>query len=121
MIPEHMSVFACTTPVDMRRSFDGLIMESFDATGEEAHKHASLYLFSNKQGDRLKMLWWDGNGYCILYKRLEEGSFRWPRPKSSTERSVTMTREALSELLSLRGETDMKHVLKKEHATSKGR
>jgi transposase len=90
----------------MRRSFDGLIAESFDATGEDVHKASSLYLFSNKQGDRLKMLWWDGNGYCILYKRLEEGAFRWPRERS--EAYVTITAEALAMLLSARDEESKK-------------
>ncbi|MFM9010586.1 MAG: IS66 family insertion sequence element accessory protein TnpB [Planctomycetota bacterium] len=59
---------------DMRKSFDGLsgiISGTFG--GDPAD--GSLFLFVNKRRDRIKALWWDGDGYVLWYKRLEEGTF----------------------------------------------
>jgi len=39
----------------------------------------TIYVFRAKRANRVKLLWWDGTGICLLSKRLEEGQFRWPR------------------------------------------
>ena len=72
---------------DMRRSIDGLA-----AIVQQAFKldpcSRSLYLFCGRRSDRLKALFWEGDGWILLYKRLETGRFQWPR-KESEARLIT--------------------------------
>jgi len=66
---------------DMRKSIDGLaalIQEQFHLDPFSK----SLYLFCGKRRDRLKALLWEGDGFILLYKRLENGNFKWPRSQS---------------------------------------
>jgi len=68
-------IFLCTTPTDMHYSFDRLLgrtREIFEQDPLEGH----LFLFVNRKRDRLKLLFWDHDGYCIFYKRLERGTFQ---------------------------------------------
>ena len=86
MLPSRMSIYAATAPVDLRRSFDGLAAAAREQLGHDP-KSGALFLFVNKAGDRLKALWWDKTGYCLLCKRLERGRFRIPallRPGDTT-------------------------------------
>ena len=73
--------------VDMRRSIDGLA-----ATVKQVFKldpcSRTLYLFCGRRSDRLKALLWEGDGWLLLYKRLETGRFQWPR-KESEARMIT--------------------------------
>jgi len=76
-LPLPVRIFLCTQPADMRRSFDGLaqmVREFLRADPLSGH----LFLFRSKRGDRLKLLYWDTDGLAIWYKRLEEGTFRFP-------------------------------------------
>jgi transposase len=77
MIPRRAAIYAAVDPVDMRRSFDGLSAAAREHLGRDPQSGA-LFLFVNRDGDRMKILWWDRNGFCILYKRLEQGTFAWP-------------------------------------------
>jgi transposase len=70
-------VFVATKPADMRKSFDSLAALVRDFLGEDPLS-GHLFVFRNRAGDRLKVLWWDRDGLAIFYKRLEEGSFRIP-------------------------------------------
>lgn len=70
---------------DMRKSIDGLaamIKETF-RMGPFA---PSLFLFCGKRRDRLKALCWEGDGFVLLYKRLESGNFKWPRTPEQARR-----------------------------------
>lgn len=78
MIPSSVRIFVCTEPQDMRRSFDGLALAARQVLGEDPESGA-LFCFVNKRTNRLKVLWWDRNGYCLLYKRLHRALFRMPR------------------------------------------
>ena len=72
---------------DMRKSIDGLA----SVVQEQFHLDPfsqSLFLFCGKRRDRLKVLLWEGDGFVLLYKRLEKGSFKWPR-KESEVRSLS--------------------------------
>lgn len=77
MIPSTTRIFVCTEPQDMRRGFDGLAMSAQEHLGEDPESGA-LFCFTNKRKNRLKVLWFDRNGYCILYKRLHRARFSLP-------------------------------------------
>lgn len=96
MIGRDVNVWVATTPVDMRKSFDTLaaVVEKF--LGHDPQS-GSLFVFRNKGGHLVKVLWWDQQGWAIYYKRLEEGVFYFPDDGTT---AVTITREALLELLS---------------------
>jgi transposase len=71
------TIFIATSPVDMRKSFDGLaaiVKNEFQKNPLDG----TLFVFINRVADRLKMLRWDGDGYVLWYKRLEAGRFRIP-------------------------------------------
>ena len=61
----------------MRRSFDGLALVVKERLALEPQSGA-LFVFASKRGNRLKVLWFDHNGYCILYKRLHRAQFELP-------------------------------------------
>ena len=79
MIPASVPIFVCTELVDMRKSFDGLICAARERLGRDVQS-GGLFVFCNKRHNRLKVLWFDGNGYCILYKRIHGALFRLPNP-----------------------------------------
>ena len=70
-------LFLCLTPTDMRKSFDGLaaLVASTMAADPLA---GDLFVFKGKRGDRIKLLYFDGDGYALWYKRLEQGTFVFP-------------------------------------------
>jgi transposase len=70
-------IFVCLTPIKMQFSFDtlmGVAQKSFDQDPSSGH----LFLFFNRKRDRIKILFWDVDGFCIWYKRLEVGAFQLP-------------------------------------------
>lgn len=85
-------------PVDMRRSFDGL-MSIVQSEFERDVLAGDLFVFINKRADRLKALWWDGDGLAIFMKRLESGTFQRPASKKS-DRHLVIDRVQLGLLLS---------------------
>ena len=73
-----LRIFVCATPTNMTYSFDRLLAkakEVFDQDPFSGH----LFLFFNRPRDRVKVLYWDADGFCIWYKRLEAGTFQLPR------------------------------------------
>ncbi len=80
---------------DMRKGFDGLatvVKTQIDADPLSGH----LFVFRGRRGDRIKVLWWDGDGLCLYAKRLERGKFVWPQAQSG---QVHLTAAQLSMLL----------------------
>ena len=95
-LPPSVRIFLCTQPTDMRKSFDTLAALVRDGlAGDPLSGH--LFVFRNKIGDRLKLLFWDSDGFVIYYKRLEEGSFQFPA--ASGDRGVEIRATDLAMLL----------------------
>ena len=69
-------------PVDMRKSIDGLCAVITSAIKEGLHS-GSMFVFMNKRGDKIKILLWDRNGFCLYYKRLEKLKFKKPKIKEN--------------------------------------
>lgn len=74
-LPPSVRLFVARGVTDMRKSFDTLAALVIDVI-EEDPQSGHLFLFVNRRRDRLKVLWWDRSGYCLLAKRLEHGQFR---------------------------------------------
>ena len=98
MLPTGLRILVCTEPQDMRRSFDKLAQVARDLLGEEPQSGA-LYVFVGKSATRVKVLWWDRNGYCLLYKRLHRALFRLPTDAAKVGAGMQIDGEALSALL----------------------
>jgi transposase len=80
-------VFLCTLATDMRCGFDTLAQRVRQFLGEDP-LGGHLFVFRSKRGDRLKILYWDRDGLALWYKRLEQGTFRFPTaPADSTNTS----------------------------------
>lgn len=94
-LPPSVGIYVCRAPVDMRRSFDGLSVLVMDVL-EHNPLSGSLFVFLNRTGDKLKVLYYDGQGLCLFYKRLERGRFRLPAGEAA---SVELTGKELSLLL----------------------
>ena len=98
MLPPGTRVLVCTEPQDMRRSFDRLAAVARDELGEEPQSGA-YFVFVGKSWTRVKVLWWDRNGYCLLYKRLHRALFRLPRDKSKVGKTMQIDAPELARLL----------------------
>lgn len=98
MIPTQVRIFVCTERQDMRRSFDALalaVRERLDLDPESG----ALFVFASKRGNRIKVLWFDHNGYCLLYKRLHKASFELPDPTDIKRPLATIDTRTLALIL----------------------
>lgn len=96
-LPLPVRIFLCTVPADLRRSFDGLaqlVREHLGADPLSGH----LFVFRSRRGDRVKLLYWDRDGYALWYKRLELGTFRFP-PAAADQAGVEIRAADLTMLL----------------------
>jgi transposase len=100
-----LKVFVALEPVDLRKSFSGLEGLVSERLGEDLRQGA-LFVFTNRRHTRLKILYWDGTGLWLLIKRLEQGTFSWPRNLEAGRVKLKLTPEALAMLtdgIDLRG------------------
>ena len=89
-------VLVCSQPQDMRRSFDRLA-EVVRQLGEDPMS-GSMYVFVGRRPTRIKVLWWDGSGLCLLSKRLNRAIFRLPAA-TATNDAVPIDLAALKEIM----------------------
>lgn len=72
------AIYLHREPVDFRQSINGLTVLVQDAMGLDVFSK-SLFVFGNRGRNKIKILFWDRTGFCLLYKRLERDKFKWPR------------------------------------------
>ena len=76
-LPASVRIWVATRPTDLRKSFDTLA-EVVRRQFQLDPLSGQLFVFTNKRADRIKLLYWDEDGFVILYKRLEAGTFHLP-------------------------------------------
>jgi transposase len=91
-------IWLATAPADMRCGFDRLAELARCVTAHEPLDGGHLFLFRGRGGDRLKILYWDRDGFVLWYKRLEEGVFKLPRFEP-TQKSVELRASELAMML----------------------
>ena len=93
-------IWLATEPADMRCGFDRLAQRAAAVTGQDPLA-GHLFLFRSRGGDRLKILYFDRDGYALWYKRLEEGTFKWPKipPAAGSTASVELRGSELAMIL----------------------
>ena len=101
-LPASVRVYLCTSVCDMRRSFDGLhalVTQSMQLDAFGGH----LFVFANRRRNRIKILYWDRDGFAVWAKRLEEGTYAMPFGDSDVtdgEKRHEITAAELGALLS---------------------
>jgi transposase len=90
------AVYLCREPVDMRKSIDGLSLLVQEALELNPFEEA-VFVFCNRQRDKVKILAWERNGFVLWYKRLEQERFKWP--DCSGQDKITLSGQQLNWLL----------------------
>ena len=85
----HRNVYIVCGYTDMRKSISGLVAVITQQYGLQPDAE-SLFLFCGKRSDRIKALLWEGDGFLLLYKRIEDGAFSWPQ---TPDEAAELTRE----------------------------
>ena len=98
-LPASVRVYLCLTACDMRKSFDGLHALVREHLGLDAFA-GDLFVFASRRKDRVKILYWDRDGFAMWSKRLEEGTYAVPFGDSAEERRREITAQELGALLS---------------------
>jgi transposase len=98
MIPQGVQVFVALETIDLRYSFDRLSGIAKEQVGYDPRSGA-LFVFFGRRRDALKVLFFDGTGMCVFYKRLDRGSFRIPEATDATGRHVEVDEATLESLL----------------------
>jgi len=98
MLPSGVRIFLCTERQDMRRSFDRLALV-VQQTLKDDPQNGALYVFVGKSNTRVKVLWWDRNGFCLLYKRLHRALFQIPENGESNCAALKIDGDTFSRLM----------------------
>ncbi len=97
-LPASVRVYLCASACDMRKSFDGLhalVAQAMELDAFAGH----LFVFANRRRDRIKILYWDRDGFAVWAKRLEEGTYAMPFGECA-EKRCEITAAELGALLS---------------------
>ncbi len=92
-----LKVFVALEACDMRKGFNGLHALVTERLGGDP-RSGSLFVFSNRRRSRLKVLYWDGSGLWVLTKRLENGTFAWPKSVEAGATKLKLSPEAFAML-----------------------
>jgi transposase len=98
MIPAGVEVFVALTPIDLRLGFDRLAGLVEEQVGREARSGA-MFVFFGKRKTAIKVLFFDGSGMCLFYKRADRGTFRVPEASVVDATSIELSERELEELL----------------------
>ena len=93
-----LKVYLAVEPVDLRKSFNGLYATTSQVLKERPESGA-LFVFTNKRRNRVKVLTYDGTGLWVMIKRLEKGTFSWPKGVDVKDGKLKLAPEALALLL----------------------
>jgi transposase len=93
-----MKVYLAVDPADLRKSFIGLWALTVNVLKDDPST-GSLFVFTNKRRNRVKILYWDGTGLWVMTKRLEQGTFSWPKGLDVENGKLALRPEALAMLL----------------------
>jgi transposase len=104
-----LQIFICTEPTDMRCSFDGLCGMAENLMKQDPMS-GHLFVFRNRNRDRLKILYWDRDGLAIWYKRLESGTYQFPTDLKSPDEKTSSVEISFSDLSLLLGGIDLRSV-----------
>lgn len=99
MIPGGLRIYLAVLPIDMRRSIDGLIVAVRERLAQDAAAERALWVFANAQRDRVKVLWRDLTGWCLLYKRLDKNRVVLPASIPEGAASIVVDARTLAALL----------------------
>ena len=98
-LPPSVRIYVATAATDMRKSFDGLSAAVSQVLAQDPFA-GHLFVFFNRGADRVKVLWWDGDGFALFAKRLERGRFRvFTEPPAATQRVLAMPAAELALIL----------------------
>jgi transposase len=95
--PPAVRIWLALTPADLRKGFDALA-ELVRQHLRDDPLSGHVFIFRNRRSDRIKLLYWDSDGYVIVYKRLEAGTFRFPTA-AEAQAAVTLRAAELAMLL----------------------
>ena len=98
MIPRGVEVFVGLEPIDLRWSFDRLSGVVTEKMGRDV-RGGALFVFFGKRHAAIKVIFFDGNGLCLFYKRLDKGNFQLPEPRHDGELTVLIEERELDDLL----------------------
>jgi transposase len=98
MIPHGVEIFLGLEPIDLRWGFERLAGAVAERIGRDA-RCGALFVFFGKRRHAVKVLFFDGSGLCLFYKRLDRGAFRLPEPTGAESTAVTIDERALDDLL----------------------
>ena len=113
ILSSAVRVFVATQPCDMRRAFDSLAAMVRDVLRKNPFD-GHLFVFKSRRGDRVKILYWSSGGFCLWYRRLEKGTFRFPEGDGESVEMEAGELAILLEGIDLRGARRRKRYVLKE-------
>lgn len=95
-LDSNIKIYLSSGITDMRKGINGLSILASEIISTKLSTGA-MFVFRGKQADRIKILWWDGQGFCLFYKVLNKGKFTWP--STNVNGNIRVTKGQLSMLI----------------------